>query len=94
MKLPLLTISPVDYEDLWFGPGQTDGDDDDGGGDEDDTVKIFRFGALHYVPVTNCACVCEGSSPEGTETHAANHVEKRVKYEQTQQQIEEHGLGD
>lgn len=36
--------------------------------------------------------VCDGSSPEGTETHAANHVEKRVKYEQTQQQIEEHGL--
>lgn len=31
-------------------------------------------------------------SPEGTEAHTPNHVEKRVKYEQTQQQMEEHGL--
>lgn len=35
---------------------------------------------------------CEGFSPEGTETHAAYHVEQAVKYQQTQQQIEEHGL--
>lgn len=35
---------------------------------------------------------CEGFSPEGTETHAAYHVEQAVKYEQAQQQIEEHGL--
>lgn len=31
-------------------------------------------------------------SPEGTEAHAPDHVEEGVKYEQTQQQVEEHGL--
>lgn len=31
-------------------------------------------------------------SPEGTKADAPDHVEKRVKYEQTQQQVEEHGL--
>lgn len=30
--------------------------------------------------------------PEGTKAHTPNHIEKRVKYDQTQQQIEEHGL--
>lgn len=40
-----------------------------------------------------CACALK-HSPEGTETHTPNHVEKSVKYEKTQQQIEEHGLWD
>lgn len=31
-------------------------------------------------------------SPEGTETHAGNHVKNRVKYDETHQQVEEHGL--
>lgn len=30
--------------------------------------------------------------PEGTEAHAPDHVEERVEYEQTLQQVEEHGL--
>lgn len=30
--------------------------------------------------------------PEGTKAHAPNHVEKAVKYDQAQQQIEKHGL--
>lgn len=38
-----------------------------------------------------CACPLR-HSPEGAEAHTPNHVEKSVKYEQTQQQIEEHGL--
>ncbi len=41
-----------------------------------------------------CAHACARFSPEGSEAHTPNHVEKRVKYEQTQQQIEEHGLRD
>lgn len=36
----------------------------------------------------------QGFTPEGTEAHTPNHVEKRVKYEQTQQQVEEYGLWD
>lgn len=52
--------------------------------------------ALKNIAVLACVCACaharERLSPEGTEAHTANHVEKRVKYEQTQQQVEEHGL--
>lgn len=40
---------------------------------------------------------CDATScllPEGTKTNAPDHVEKGVKYEQTQQQVDEHGLWD
>lgn len=45
--------------------------------------------------ITYCVCACAlKHSPEGTEAYTPNHVEKSVKYEQTQQQIEEYGLWD
>lgn len=51
-------------------------------------MELWRGSVCEFVHVR----MRERSSPECTEAHAANHVEERVKYDHTQQQIEEHGL--
>lgn len=53
-----------------------------------------RFEARLHARRCAVAHACEWFSPEGTKTHTADHVEHRVKYDQAQQQVEEHGLWD